>query len=89
MTKSESVILGSVILDEDYAFAIPDDDFLLVTPGEDILLVIPGEDNLLVIPSEDNLLVIPGEDPGSTVYRCHLQTPAARNGSRIKSGMTV
>ena len=80
MTKNESVIHGSVILDEDYAFAIPDDDFLLVTPGEDILLVIP---------SEDNLFVIPGEDPGSTVYRCPLQTPAAQLGSRIKSGMTV
>ena len=45
--------------------------------------------NGFVIPGEDLLLVIPGEDPGSTVHRYPLQTPAARNGSRIKSGMTA
>jgi hypothetical protein len=32
--------------------------------------------------------VIPGEDPGSMVQRSPLQTPAGRDGSRIKSGMT-
>jgi len=38
---------------------------------------------------EDPASVIPGEDPGSIVKWSPLQTPAARSGSRIKSGTTV